>query len=150
MAVQRAQPYSNRHFLVDLGTGNNTGPEAAFSEVIIPGISIDVIEYRTGGDKENSVRKVPGLAKNGDVTLKRGIIGSLNLYQWINDVRNGDVNAHRTVTIQLLSEDLTTVAMTWKLLRAWPVKYTGPTLDAKGTDVAMEELVLAYERLEME
>jgi phage tail-like protein len=149
MAVLRAQPYGDQHFLVDLGTGN-TGPESSFSEVIIPGISIDVIEYRTGGDKENGVRKLPGLVKNGDVTLKRGIIGSLNLYDWINDVRNGDANARRTVTIQLLSEDLTTVAVTWKLLRAWPVKYTGPQLNGKGTDVAMEEIVLAYERLEME
>jgi phage tail-like protein len=54
------------------------------------------------------------------------------------------------VTIQLLNEDHTEVVMTWRLLRAWPTKYTAPTLDATGQDVAMEELVLAYERLEIE
>jgi phage tail-like protein len=54
------------------------------------------------------------------------------------------------VTISLLSEDLTNVVLTWKLLRAWPIKYSFGDLNAKGTDVAMEELVLAYERLEME
>lgn len=148
MAVLRARPYGNQHFLVDLGTGNTTVD--AFAEVIIPGISIDVIEYRTGGDKENGVRKIPGLSRYGDVTLRRGIIGSLDLYNWINDVRNGDANAARTVTIQLLSEDHATVAVTWKLLRAWPAKFSGPHLEGKGTDVAIEELVLAYERLEME
>ena len=66
------------------------------------------------------------------------------------DVRNGDVNAKRTVTITLLSEDQAQVVLTWKLLRAFPVKYSAGELNAKGNDVVMEELVLAYERLEME
>jgi len=148
MAVLRAHPYGNQHFLVDLGAGN-AGPEAAFCEVVIPGISIDVIEYRTGSSKETGVQKLPGLARYPDVTLRRGILGSLDLYNWINDVRNGASNVARTVTIQLLSEDRTPV-LTWKFLRAWPAKYSGPTLDAKGTDIAMEELVLSYERLEIE
>jgi phage tail-like protein len=149
MAVLRAHPYGNQHFLVDLGTGNTAGPEAAFCEVILPGISIDVVEYRTGNSKETGVQKLPGLARYPDVILRRGIIGSLDLYQWINDIRNGASNAARTVTIQLLSEDGAPV-LTWKLSRAWPSKYSGPDLDAKGTDVAIEELVLSYERLEME
>ena len=149
MAVLRAHPYGNQHFLVDLGTGNTAGLEAAFCEVIIPGISIDVIEYRTGSSKETGVQKLPGLARYPDVTLRRGVIGSLDLYKWIDEIRNGSSNSSRTVTIQLLSEDRVAV-VTWKFLRAWPSKYSGPHLDAKGTDVAMEELVLSYERLEME
>jgi phage tail-like protein len=148
MAVLRAHPYGNQHFLVDLGAGS-AGPEAAFCEIVIPGISVDVVEYRTGSSKESGVQKLPGLARYPDVILRRGVIGSLDLYNWINEVRNGSSNAARTVTIQLLSEDRVPV-VTWKLLRAWPVKYSGPALDAKGTDVAMEELTLAYERLEME
>lgn len=149
MAVLRDAPYGNQHFRVDLGTGD-AGPAAGFSHVVLPDISIDVIEYRTGNDKESGTRKLPGLAHYSDVTLKRGVIGSLDLYNWINQVRNGDGNARRTVTISLLSEDLTNVVLTWKLLRAWPVKYSFGDLNAKGTDVAIEELVLAYERLEME
>jgi phage tail-like protein len=148
MAVLRAHPYGNQRFLVDLGAGS-AGPEAAFCEVIIPGIAIDVIEYRTGSSKETGVQKLPGLARYPDVTLRRGIFGSLDLYHWINEVRGGASNAARNVVIQLLSED-GTPALTWKLFRAWPSKYSGPALDAKGTDVAMEELVLSYERLEME
>ena len=147
MAVLRANPYGNQNFLVELGTGS--GPESGFCEVVIPGISVDAIEYRTGSDKQNAVRKLPGLAHYGDVILRRGIIGSLDLYNWINDVRNGAANSRRNVSIQLLAEDRTPV-LTWKLYNAWPSKYTGPALNAKGTDVAMEELVLAYERLEIE
>jgi phage tail-like protein len=149
MAVLRAHPYGNQHFLVDIGTGNTAGPQAAFCEVILPSISIDVVEYRTGNSKETGVQKLPGLARYPDVTLRRGVIGSLDLYEWINDIRNGAPNAARTVTIQLLAEDGAPV-VTWKLSRAWPSKYSGPALNAKGTDIAMEELVLSYERLEME
>jgi len=85
-----------------------------------------------------------------DVTLKRGIIGSLNLYRWLDEIRNGDQSALRTVVIQLQNEDHTEVVMTWKLLRARIVKHVSGPLNAKGTDVAMEQMTLAYERLEME
>src|SRR5439155_18501456 len=114
------------------------------------GMEVTVSEYRNGNAKENSVMKITGMNKSTDVTLKRGVIGSLNLYQWLNDIRNGDQNALRTVVIQLQNEDHTATVMTWKLLRARIIKHTSGPLNAKGTDVAMEELVLAYERLQME
>jgi|SRR5499427_2721074 len=150
MATLRERPYVQFNFLVDLGTGNTNGPEAGFQEVSGIGMEVTVSEYRTGNTKENSVLKITGLNKMSDVTLKRGVIGSLNLYQWLNDIRNGDQNALRTVTIQLQSEDHSAVVATWKLMRARITKHTSGPLNAKGTDVAMEELVLAYERLEME
>jgi phage tail-like protein len=75
---------------------------------------------------------------------------ALTLYNWLNDIRNGDQSALRTVTVQLQNESHTDVVMTWKLLRARIIKHTSGPMNAKGTDVAMEELVLAYERLEME
>jgi phage tail-like protein len=149
MAILRDLPYGNQHFRVDLGEGAEA-PATGFSQVVLPDISIDIIEYRNGNDKESGTHKLPGLARYDNVILRRGIIGSLNLYDWINQVRNGGANARRAVTITLLSEDLTTVVLTWRLLRAWPVKYSFGDLNAKGTDVAIEELVLAYERLEIE
>ena len=113
-------------------------------------MSVDVIEYRNGNDRENDVRKLTGLAHVNDVTLKRGIIGSLDLYEWLDQIRNGDQAAYRTVVIQLQNEDHTAVVQTWKLLRARIVKHVSGPLNAKGNDVAMEELTLAYERLELE
>src|SRR3954451_24174903 len=150
MAVLRDRPYTQFNFLVDLGTGNTDGPDAGFAEVGPIGMSVDVIEYRNGNEKENSVRKVTGLNKATDVTLRRGLIGSLTLYQWLDQVRNGDQNAIRDVTIQLQNEDHTAVVMTWKLRRARIVKHASGPLNAKGNDVAIEEMTLAYERLEME
>jgi len=150
MAVLRDRPYVQFNFLVDLGTGNTDGPEAGFQEISNIGMEVTVSEYRNGNSKENSVRKITGLNKATDVTLKRGVIGSLNLYQWLNDIRNGNQMAERTVTIQLQNEDHTAVVQTWKLLRARIIKHISGPFNAKGTDVAMEELTLAYERLEME
>ncbi|MFN7979206.1 MAG: phage tail protein [Vicinamibacterales bacterium] len=149
MAVLRSNPYSQFNFLVDLGTGVTEGPDAGFSEVSGLGMEVTVAEYRNGNDPENAVRKITGLNKTSDVTLKRGVIGSLNLYKWLDDIRNGAQNTARTVTITLLDEVRQPV-MTWKLLRARIIKYTGPEMNAKGTDVAIEEMVLCYERLEME
>ena len=150
MAVLRDRPYAQFNFLVDLGTGQTDGPQAGFQECSEIGMSVDVIEYRNGNEKENSVRKITGLNKATDVTLKRGVIGSLDLYQWLNDIRNGDQGAVRTVLVHLMNEDHTTVVQTWKLLRARIVKHVSGPFNAKGSDVAMEELVLAYERLELE
>ena len=150
MAVLRERPYVQFNFLVDLGTGTTDGPEAGFQEVSGIGMEVTVSEYRNGNEKENSVRKITGLNKATDVTMKRGIIGSLNLYTWLDQVRNGDQGALRTVRIQLQSEDHTAIVQTWKLLRARIVKHTSGPFNACGTDVAMEEIVLAYERLEME
>jgi phage tail-like protein len=150
MAVLRDRPYAQFNFLVDLGTGTTDGPEAGFQECGALSMSVDVIEYRNGNDKENNPRKLTGLSRVSDVTLKRGIIGSLGLYKWIDQIRNGDQAGFRTVTIQLQNEDHSATVMTWKLLRARIIKHTSGPLNAKGTDVVMEELTLAYERLEME
>ena len=153
MAVLRERPYVQFNFLVNLGDGVTEGPEAGFQEISGVGMEVTVAEYRTGNAKENSVMKITGLNKSTDVTMKRGVIGSLNLYNWLNAIRNGDNtsnNVLRTVTIQLQNEDHSAVVMTWKLKNARITKATMGPFNAKGTDVAMEEMVLAYERLEME
>jgi phage tail-like protein len=78
------------------------------------------------------------------------MIGSLNLYAWYNQVRNGDPNARRNVLIHLQNEDHTAVVVTWKVLRAWPVKYSFSTLNATSNEVVIEQLELACERVEIE
>jgi phage tail-like protein len=149
MAVQRERPYAQFNFLVDLGTGDTGSPDAGFQECSAIATEVAVAEYRNGNDKENSVHKLAGLNRVSDVTLRRGLIGSLTLFEWLNAVRNGD-EATRTVRIQLLNEDHTEPVLTWTLLRARIVKWSAGPLNAKGSDVAIEEIVLAYERLELE
>jgi len=155
MATKRPDPDSGRpyvqfNFLVDLGNGDTQSVDAGFQEISGIGMEVTVSEYRTGNYNENSVMKITGMNKSTDVTLKRGIIGSLNLYNWLHQIRNGDQRAYRNVTVQLQNEDRSAVVSTWRLQRARIIKHTSGPLNAKGTDVAMEELVLAYERLVME
>lgn len=150
MAVQRDRPYAQFNFRVDLGSGSPGSPQAGFQECSQIGMEVDVVEYRNGNDKENAVRKLTGLARYPDVTLKRGIIGSLDLYDWLDEIRNGAQTAYRTVTIQLMSEDHAQVVETWKLLRARIVRHVSGPFDARVSGVAIEELTLAYERLELQ
>ena len=150
MAVRRERPYTDFNFLVDLGDGITDGPEAGFQEISGIGMEVAVIEYRNGNAKENSVMKLTGLNKTTDVTLKRGLFGSLQLYEWLNQIRNGDQNAYRDVRISLQNEERTDIVQTWKLQRARIIKHVSGPLHARGNQVAMEELVLAFERLEME
>lgn len=150
MAILRDRPYTQFNFLVDLGDGHTAGPQAGFQEVSGIGMEVAVTEYRNGNSKETSVIKLTGLCKVSDVTLRRGLIGSLNLYQWLDQIRNGDPNALRNVSIQLQNEDRSAVVQTWKLLRARIIKHTSGPFHARSSDVAIEEMVLAYERLEIE
>jgi len=150
VAVLRERPYVQFNFLVNLGDGVTDGAEAGFQEMSNVGMEVTVSEYRNGNEKENSVRKITGLNKATDVTMKRGVIGSLNLYRWLDDIRNGNQAAFRNVVVQLQNEDHSAVVQTWNLKRARIIKHISGPFNAKGTDVAMEELTLSYERLEME
>ena len=151
MAVERDRPYAQFNFKVLIKDGPDAdSTKAGFQEVSGLGMEITVSEYRGGNFKDNTPLKVTGTYKVPDVTLKRGLLGDTStLYDWINQVRNGNQKMLRTVTVQLLSEDHATVAQAWELKNARPTKYTGPSLSAKGTDVAIEELVLACERIDI-
>lgn len=144
----RITPYGAFNFLVNIG--GDVGPEeplGGFSDVSGLSTDIQVAEYRNGNDPENHVRKAAGIYKVGDVTLKRGILSSQDLWDWIDDVRVNGVGAQRQVVITLRDEAGQDV-QSWTLRGVIPLKYTGPTLAAKGGgDVAMEELVLSAEGL---
>ena len=144
MAVQRDNPYLNFNFLVDIGLGEEIG----FSEVDLPSGEIEVIEYREGADRVNTARKLPGLTKHSNVTLKRGISGRTDLFEWWKSVRDGQI-VRRNVTITLLDEQRQAV-FRWQLRNAFPVKIESSTLNATGNEVAIETLELAHEGLEIE
>lgn len=145
--ANRNVPYGAFNFTVSFDGAEAFG---GFSDVSGLGSEITVAEYRYGNDKENHVRKIPGVHKVGDVTLKRGIIDSGPLWDWIKNTRTTGVNAQKDVAITLLDEAGKAVQK-WLLRKVIPMKYTGPTLAAKGGgDVAMEELVLSAEGLEVE
>ncbi|HET8798420.1 MAG TPA: phage tail protein [Thermoanaerobaculia bacterium] len=146
----RDRPYMQFNFLVNLGGGTDPGSvQGGFQEVT--GLSTELAQqdYRSGNSPHNNVIKLTGLNKAADVTFKRGIINPNVLFQWLDEVREGNPQARRTITVELQSEDHRTVAR-WTLNEARPLKYTLGALNAKGNDAAMEEFVIAYERLKVE
>lgn len=154
MPVPRDNPYGAFNFRVTIdriGGGNPDSIPAGFQEISGLGMEVVIAEYRNGNEKENHVRKLNGIYKASDVTLKRGVIGVKDFFDWIKATGDGNQGVRTTVTIELMDEARTGPVMTWKLTNARPMKYTGATLNAKtGTDVAMEELVLSCEKLDVQ
>lgn len=151
MAIFRETPYSAFNFLVEIEAGQGQEVTAGFAEVSGLNAEVTIAEYRNGNAPTNYVTKVPGIHKAGDVTLKRGVIGATNLYDWLEEARAGSLEAKRNIVVKLLSEDRSDTVVSWKLRGAMPIKWTGPTLTAKGGgDVAMEEMVLSVETLEQD
>jgi phage tail-like protein len=151
MATQRNDPYSSFNFLVQFGSSDATTVTAGFQEVSGMNIEVTSADYRAGNSLVNHPVKVNGVYKVGDVTFKRGLIGALDLYQWIDGIRTGNHTLLNPVQISLQDEAHNGPVWTIKLVNARPIRYTCPTFNAKtGTDVAIEELVLSCEDLSIE
>jgi phage tail-like protein len=134
----RRDPLRNFRFRLEIG---GIG-EAHFSEVTGFDITTDAIDYREGDD-ERFVRKLPGLNKYGNVTLKRGITDSMDLYKWYSDLTEGKI-ARQSVAIVVIDEEGKDKAR-FEIREAWPCKYDPMDLNAKGNDVSIETLELANE-----
>ena len=145
MAVQRDNPYANFNFVVDAGFAEG---EIGFAEVEIPAAEIEAIEDREGGDRTNASRKLPGRVRYGNVVLRRGVTGTLALWEWFKAVRDDQLE-RRNVTITLLDEQRQPVQR-WLLRDAWPVKYDPSELNAKGNEVVVELLELVCESIEVD
>ena len=123
--------------------------EIAFQEVSGLDTEYDPIEYRDGNSIVFSTVKMPGLKKQSDVTLKKGMFkDDKKLFQYFASVVMNKIK-RQTVTTSLMDQDKSAL-FTWKLKNAWPLKYTGTDLNAQNSEVAIEELVLAHEELTME
>jgi phage tail-like protein len=137
----RVDPYRNFSFLVEI----DGITQAGFSDCSGFGASTDPMEYREGGETK-TVRKLPGLTKYTNITLKWGLTDSKELYNWYRDVVNGKIERKSGSIILLDLEGNEKVR--WNFFEAWPTKWDGPDFTAKGNDVAIETLELAHERVE--
>jgi len=145
--LQRFDPVSNCRFRLEID-GNDM---ARFSEVIIGAATTDVIDYREGSDPMR-VRKLPGLTKYGNVTLKRGII------RWWNAARQPRAKPGRRPSKGLaLPRDVRIVlldgrgadALRWLFRGATPVAYHLSRLNALGNDTLIESLELSVASFEL-
>jgi phage tail-like protein len=147
--VFREDPYASYNFQVIVTNVSNDpiAVKGAFTEASGLELEIAPIEYRTGAE-DITVRKIPGLKKFTNITLKRGITGDIAFWTWIVEALNGKVR--RTAGSIVLLDENRQESMRWNFDRGWPTKYTGPTLSATKNEIAMETLVLAVEKLEID
>jgi phage tail-like protein len=134
-------PLPKFYFVVKLGSQDNT---VSFQEVSGLETETQPIEYRHGDSKIFSTIKMPGIAKTGNVTLKKGVfVKDNNFWKWYDAIKMNTIK-RETVTIQLLDEK-GAPTMTWTLSNAWPTKISSPDLKSDANEVAVETMELAHE-----
>jgi len=135
-------PLPKFYFSVDIDTQKNL----AFQEVSGLDTETQIIEYRASNSKQFSTIKMPGIAKFGNITLKKGIfVNDNNFWAWYSQIKMNTIK-RVTVVIKLLDEQ-GNPTMTWTLQNAWPTKIQGTDLKSDGNEVAVETLEIAHEGL---
>ena len=144
--MDRIDPLRNFRYRLEI----DSIAQAGFSEVMIAETSIDPVEYREGTDPPH-VRKLTGLTKYGNITLKWGLtIGgtALDLFKWHADVSAGQVKTKRKKVVIVVQDESGGDAARFVVTDAWPIKYDPSDLNAKGNEVMIELLELANEGIE--
>ncbi|MGH9566744.1 MAG: phage tail protein [Candidatus Angelobacter sp.] len=135
----RQDPFGSFNFLVEIDGTTIAG----FTEISGLDAEVEVVEYREGADP--NPRKLAGLQKYSNITLKRGVTGDLSLWNWMQSILSGKPD-RRNMSIILRNEHQEPVAR-WNVLRAWPAKYQAPALSASANELGVESLELTHEGL---
>jgi phage tail-like protein len=145
---QRIDPYRNFRYRLEIEGIDQGG----FSEATVPDQTVDVVEYREGNEIQPvaTVRKLTGLTKYGNLTLKWGITDSMDLYNWHKDVTQGKIESdklRKNISVIVIDEAGNDKSR-WNFVQAWPTKYDPPDLNAKGNEVSIETLEIVHEGME--
>ncbi|MHA7129191.1 phage tail protein [Algoriphagus namhaensis] len=136
-------PLPKFYFTVDWGSSITNMP---FQEVSGLEVETQPIEYRHGNSPVFSTINMPGLVKNGKVTMKKGVFVKDNqFFDWYNKIKMNTIE-RQTVVIKLLDES-GAPTMTWTLNNAWPTKITSTDLKSEGNEVAIETIEISHEGL---
>ena len=137
---ERKDPFRVYNFIVEI----DGIARAAFRECSGLDTSNDAIDYREGTDGRG-VRKLPGLTKHSNISLKWGTTDDASLWQWRKTVMDGIVQ-RKNGSIVLL-DDTGAEKVRWNFVDGWPTKWTGPSFNATGNEVAIETLEIVHEGL---
>lgn len=140
----RVDPYAQYNFLVEIDGLSEA--VAGFTEVTGLVAESDAIEYREGSETA-TVRKLPGLRKYNNISLKRGITANRELWDWRKTTLDG-VTERKSGAI-ILMDEARNPALRWEFSEAWVMKYEGPTMNSTANETAIETVELAVEDLRL-
>jgi phage tail-like protein len=139
--ADRNDPYRNFRFKVEIDGIQLTG---GFSEATIPDSTTDPVDYREGTDSPFQ-RKLSGLTKYGNITLKKGLTDSMELYNWRKSVEDAGANKARKNLSLILVDEEGNDKSRWDIIDAWPTKYSSVGFNAKNNEVVIETLEIVHE-----
>jgi phage tail-like protein len=142
--ADRKDPYRGFKFRVEIDGIQRAG----FREASGLDAATDAVDYREGDDKTVTIRKLPGLKKFSNITLKRGITDDMDLWKWRKQVMDGKIKDARKSGSIILMDDEGNDKARWQFTEAWPTKWTGPTFNATANEVAIDTLELTHEGLD--
>jgi phage tail-like protein len=137
---QRNDPYRNYRFRVEIDGIQVAG----FADATIADTTVDSVDYREGADPPYQ-RKLSGLVKYGNITLKKGLTDSMDLYNWQKQVVQSGASGNRKNLSLILIDEAGQDKAQWDVVEAWPTKYDPSDFSAKGNDVMVETLELVHE-----
>ena len=149
MATLRERPYVQFNFILHVGPGGSSDVHGGFQEWSGLGIELRSTTVRDDAHAKNRVKKITGINKSTDITLKRGVISADVMKAWLNEIR-ADSNARRDIVTSLQRKVPNEPPQLWKLLRARIIKPASGPLNARSNEIAIEEMVISCERIEVE
>jgi len=144
-----ARPHTNAHFIVDLGRGDATDADAGFCEVVFPEFRIAPAERADRVDASQAAPSFRAESSSRRLILRRGSTGSQNLYEWWDQARRDTAAQTRTVTVHLMTPDLSSAVLTWRFHGARPVCLSYAPLNALQATVLIESVELEFDTMEM-
>ncbi|MFN2228868.1 MAG: phage tail protein, partial [Anaerolineae bacterium] len=123
--------------------------EAVFTECTLPALEVEVHEQPEGG-LNNAVHQIPGRIRGGKITLKRGLTSSSDLLSWYMDVAQGQIEASQREVSIVMYDSTASEIMRWNFAKAFPSKWSGPSLSSGSNQVAIETLELSYQSVDVE
>lgn len=142
-------PFTTFNFAVEINRGQEGSAlvNAAFAECDGLEMSLEVKTIREGGANDRQIR-LNGMVAYGQLTLKRGMTDNFDLWKWFQDSVH-DPALRASTEVVLLAGDGATERARFLLSRCVPVKVKAPQLNAKDGQIAIEELQVAYETLQL-
>ena len=140
--ADRIDPYAQYNFLVEIDGVSAAG----FTEVGGLTTEQDIIEYREGSETA-TVRKLPGLRKYSNITLKRGFTQNKELWEWRKTSIDGATE--RKAGSIILLDEARNEALRWNFSEGWISKWEGPALNSTANEASIESLEIAVEGIEL-